>query len=142
MAEATSAIPRPTSTDIGQQPLDRPGRASSANLGRPQPTSMKSAEGPSKSAITFEGDVNMEAGIEICLLSAWYLRCSCWCRPSRRRLPSVTGIFLPPFVLSTGIRSPFAAGNIGVTMTTGGQQTSLYLVRGTIVDEASSWHFI
>ncbi|KAJ7343041.1 hypothetical protein DFH08DRAFT_811363 [Mycena albidolilacea] len=48
MAEATSAIPRPTSTNIGQLPLDRPGRASSANLDRPQPTSIKSAEGPSK----------------------------------------------------------------------------------------------
>ncbi|KAJ7093595.1 hypothetical protein C8R44DRAFT_749959 [Mycena epipterygia] len=35
------------STNIGQLPLDRPGRALSANLGRPQPTSIKSAEGPS-----------------------------------------------------------------------------------------------
>ncbi|KAJ7132604.1 hypothetical protein C8R44DRAFT_731258 [Mycena epipterygia] len=40
--------PRPTSTDIGQLPLGRPGRAPLANLGRPQPTSIKSAEGPLK----------------------------------------------------------------------------------------------
>ncbi|KAJ6582278.1 hypothetical protein B0H19DRAFT_1229308 [Mycena capillaripes] len=40
--------PRPTSTDLGQLPLDQPGRAPSANLGQPQPTSTKSAEGPSK----------------------------------------------------------------------------------------------
>ncbi|KAJ7807171.1 hypothetical protein B0H14DRAFT_3483473 [Mycena olivaceomarginata] len=48
MAEATSANPRPTSTDLGQLPLDQPGQAPSANLGQPQPTSTKSAEGPSK----------------------------------------------------------------------------------------------
>jgi hypothetical protein len=37
--------PRPT---LGQLPLDQPGRAPSANLGQPQPTSTKLAEGPSK----------------------------------------------------------------------------------------------
>ncbi|KAJ7117006.1 hypothetical protein C8R44DRAFT_738873 [Mycena epipterygia] len=34
--------PRPTSTDLGQLPLDQPGRAPSANLGQPQPTSIPS----------------------------------------------------------------------------------------------------
>ncbi|KAJ6528075.1 hypothetical protein B0H19DRAFT_1385276 [Mycena capillaripes] len=40
--------PHPTSTDLGRLPLDQPGRAPSANLGQPRPTSTKSAEGPSK----------------------------------------------------------------------------------------------
>ncbi|KAJ7861195.1 hypothetical protein B0H14DRAFT_2576146 [Mycena olivaceomarginata] len=48
LAEMTSANPRPTSTDIGQLPLGQPGLAPSANLGQPQPTSINSAEGPSK----------------------------------------------------------------------------------------------
>ncbi|KAJ7794674.1 hypothetical protein B0H14DRAFT_2577398 [Mycena olivaceomarginata] len=48
LGEVISANPRPTSTDIGQLALDQRGRASSANLGQPQPTSVKSAEGPSK----------------------------------------------------------------------------------------------
>ncbi|KAJ6537090.1 hypothetical protein B0H19DRAFT_1317468 [Mycena capillaripes] len=42
------AQPRTTSTDLAQLPLDQPGRAPSANLGQLQPTSTKSAEGPSK----------------------------------------------------------------------------------------------
>ncbi|KAJ7142612.1 hypothetical protein C8R44DRAFT_725950 [Mycena epipterygia] len=41
MAETASA-------NLGQLPLGRPGRAPSANLGRPQPTLIKLAEGPSK----------------------------------------------------------------------------------------------
>ncbi|KAJ6532463.1 hypothetical protein B0H19DRAFT_1081520 [Mycena capillaripes] len=32
------AQPRPTSTDLGRLPLDQPGRAPSANLGRPRPS--------------------------------------------------------------------------------------------------------
>ncbi|KAJ7096951.1 hypothetical protein C8R44DRAFT_889539 [Mycena epipterygia] len=43
--------PRPTSANLGQLPLDQPGRAPSANLGQPQPTSIKSAEGPSKCSV-------------------------------------------------------------------------------------------
>jgi hypothetical protein len=39
LAEITSANPRPTSTDIGQLPLDQPGLAPSANLNRHRPTS-------------------------------------------------------------------------------------------------------
>ncbi|KAJ7142588.1 hypothetical protein C8R44DRAFT_725926 [Mycena epipterygia] len=63
LAEIISTNPRPTSADIAPTGLDQPGQAASANLGTRQPTSINSAEGPSKCSESKIKRVHSRAGV-------------------------------------------------------------------------------